>query len=838
MRNFITIGLTAALVSAPLAQAQQATLDDIVVVGANDLLANFLRVSLSVQPGVPLSSVNLRAVELETVNSGFFRSATAELRTENGRQVLRITVVPNASISSVSITGASFIPIEQITAFLEQRLNIASGATLNTARIEESKDLLRQAYRDNGFPFSPGVSAEVRPSDAGVTVNYIIDEKAPVSRVEVTGNTQLPNDVVQEAFRPLVQGGTFNPQAYQQGLLAVARAYSDRGFAGSGPDASQVTLENGVLKIALREVQVASVDTSALGNVAGVTLTTRQGGLLNQNVLAADIRSLSNAVGKPVTIQVRGDAQNPFLANVAFVVSDQQSGPVREIRIAGATAVPVDDIARVLSVRVGDTFNQEIAQLDYRNIQRLYNSRGFEISTRDPISYQDGVLTFAIREVRIGGYELSFQGTRNTQDRVILRELPDVGTVFNANDFRRGIERLIRTGLVKPPQVTSRVDPLNPENLIFTLALQEQQTGVFTPSLSYDTINGFSGELALSGNNLFGLGYGYAVGVSAAPNPVGEVLSANAQFTIPWLDFDFLDFRRNRTSLTVNLATTVTANNPINDPSKPAAQQRTGREYTQRATGGGISIGRSITPELAVGFNVSTQYTTNRLEPLATGETSDYTNEQASALVPEPGLTTFFGVSANYDNANSPEFPTSGVRANSSAGYGFGSQGTTGLSFTQLTGGARTYFGLGNTLPDGTQQQAVALRVNGGTIIGSSPASQQFILGGSNTNEALTLRGYDAGTFAGKNFISASAEYRYNFNLNAGFAQGLYGVVFADVGDAWNNASDFGLNVGYGVGVQLNLGIGSTLLPALRFDYGFSPANPRGKFSFRLGNFF
>ena len=404
--------------------------------------------------------------------------------------------------------------------------------------------------------------------------------------------------------------------------------------------------------------------------------------------------------------------------------------------------------------------------------------------------------------------------------------------------MRRPVERLIRTGLVRPPQVTSRVDPQNPENLIFTFTLQEQQSGVFSPGLEYDTINGFSGNLSISGNNLFGLGYGYSVGVTAAPNPVGEVLSANAQFTIPWLDFDFLDFRRNRTSLTVNVGTNVTANNPIIDPSQPSGSQNTGREYTQRATGFGVSVGRSLTPELAVGVTASTQFTANRLEPVASGQTSTVTDERAAALVPQRGATTFFGVNSNFDNANSVEFPTSGVRASASAGYGFGTQGSQGLSFTQVTGGARTYFGLGATLPDGTRQQAIAVRANAGTVLGTAPASQQFSVGGSSPNEAFTLRGYDANSFVGKNFLTASAEYRYNFNVNAGFAQGLYGVVFADVGDAWNNASDFGLNVGYGVGVQLNLGIGSTLLPALRFDYGFSPSNPRGKFSFRLGNFF
>ncbi|MEY4531657.1 MAG: hypothetical protein RLZZ156_2378, partial [Deinococcota bacterium] len=45
----------------------------------------------------------------------------------------------------------------------------------------------------------------------------------------------------------------------------------------------------------------------------------------------------------------------------------------------------------------------------------------------------------------------------------------------------------------------------------------------------------------------------------------------------------------------------------------------------------------------------------------------------------------------------------------------------------------------------------------------------------------------------------------------------------------------FGLQFGYGVGLQINLGFGGFQLPAIRLDYGWSAWNPGGKFYFRLG---
>ncbi len=43
---------------------------------------------------------------------------------------------------------------------------------------------------------------------------------------------------------------------------------------------------------------------------------------------------------------------------------------------------------------------------------------------------------------------------------------------------------------------------------------------------------------------------------------------------------------------------------------------------------------------------------------------------------------------------------------------------------------------------------------------------------------------------------------------------------------------------GAGVGVQVNLGFGGVILPAVRMDYAFSERHPRGVFSFRVGPVF
>ena len=190
MRHPLTLAVTLALCAPAFAQ-QAGTVQDVTVTGTTDLLANFVRASLNVQPGAALSSVNLRQIEQDVVATGYFKSAVAELRTVSGRDVLNIAVVPNPTISAVEATGLTFLPGDQFKSSIAELLNIAPGATLNTQRIDQAKEALAENYRQQGFPFAPSISSEAKTNaDGTVTVNFVVDETAPSSRIEATSASE------------------------------------------------------------------------------------------------------------------------------------------------------------------------------------------------------------------------------------------------------------------------------------------------------------------------------------------------------------------------------------------------------------------------------------------------------------------------------------------------------------------------------------------------------------------------------------------------------------------------------------------------------------------------
>ncbi|WP_425145762.1 BamA/OMP85 family outer membrane protein [Deinococcus sp.] len=881
MRFRHTLAVTAAL-SAPYALASvtqvTATVGDVVVKGTSDLLGNFLKASLSVQPGTALSKVNLRQVELDAVATGYIKSATAEFQTIGGQNVLVVTALPNPTIKAVNVTGVTFLPADGFKTSLANVLNIAPGATLNTVRIDQSKAALAQNYRSEGYPFTPSISAEAKPNDDGsVDLNYVVDESAPISRIEISGNTLLPQDQIVTLFQPLYDAKKFSPDAYFAAIQQLQAKYQAAGYLASGVNAQASSLEGGVLKISVLEGQVAAIDLSGLSLPAGSAplLATKSGSVPSLDSLEQDVRTLSNLSGKSVGFALQAaDPQTPNRVTVLFGVGDATGAPVKEIRVSGNTVIPTADLQAAIKTKVGDVFSRQLSEADFIALRDVYRKAGYEISTRDAVTFEAGVLTFNIREVKIAGYELAWAGNHNTQERVITRVLPDAGTLYNDRSFRNALDGLNRQALVKITGLTTKsADPQNPENLTYVLALSETSGNRSFPiALGYDSTSGFNGSIGFENNNLFGLGHTFNLSASATANDAGQVFGGSAVYTIPWLDIDFTDFRKKPTSVSFSLGSPVTGNNTLytKNADGSASSSNTGRQYTTRSTGFGLNVGRNLTNNLSVSAGVNTSYNTYYLEPYKASDTASVaadgtvtTNKdnngnpvvsdqsratygtnadadtQATAQLPTTNLTTVLGAGLRYDSTSTPEFPNDGFRANAYAGYGFGSAGSLGLSWTKLEGGASAYFGLGNTLEKGfnvkQKQQAFAVRINSGTYIGTPPPGTSYAIGYSSPNPAYELRGYGSSAFKGTNYLTSSAEYRYDLNLNTAITQGVYLIAFADAGTAWNSGTTPTLGYAFGLGTQLNLGFNNSTLAQVRFDYGFSPATGSSQFHFRLG---
>lgn len=862
MRHSLTLAMTLALAAPAYAQSTTpatqtttaGTVQAVSIVGATDLLTDLIRATINVQEGTPLSSVNLRQVEQDVLGTGYFKSAIAELRTVQGRDTLVITVQANTTIKDIEVAGLNYLPTDAFKKSIADLLNIAPGATLNTQRIDQAKTALAENYQQQGFPFVPSISTSLKTNaDGTVNVVFTIDETAPITRVEVSGVTLLPQATITRIFKPLYDSKKFTTQAFFAASDALQKEYGDAGYIQAGIAPGGVTLENGVLKVQVTEGLVADIDTTALGDVKS-TLQTRVGSPVRLDVLQADVRALANETGQPVGFALQPDQANPGRLTVFFGAAEVESGPIKTIQFSGNTRVSTAALSAALKTKVGDVYSPQLAQDDFVALRDVYRKAGYEISTRDAVTFEEGVLTYNIREVRVAGYELAWQGNHKTKDHVILRELPAPGGLFNLNEIQEGLGRVSRLGFVAINNTSAKSnDPQNPENITYVIQLSDTSSRSPNLMLGYDTVSGWNGSAGYEETNFLGLGQRLGFNVTAGLNQAGQTFSGNLNYTIPWLDLNFGDFKRKRTYASFDVYSNVGGNQPLyrdvtNATTGTVTKEDTGRDYSVRTTGFSVNLGRNITPNLNASVGTSVNYKTYYLETIQSGEAVTASDETAATLLPKENLTTRLQGTLGYDNTDNAEFPGAGWRGSALAAYNFGRSGADPLGWTDVEIGASKYFGFGDKrqqeFGNDTFKNVFAVRANYGNSLGATPEGTGYYIGGGSPSASRELRGLNDGQLFGTSYFTSSVEYRRDFGFNTGFAQGIYGILWADYGGVWKADRTFDSAYGLGAGVQVNLGIGGTRLPTLRFDYGWSPQRVDGngtqqgaRFMFKIGNF-
>src|SRR5690606_36047037 len=97
-----------------------------------------------------------------------------------------------------------------------------------------------------------------------VRLTYVVDETAEVEEVRFTGNTVLSEDDLRDIFRQVSTAGSFDPRALRQAVEAAANRYQGLGYRGSGIDIASSLLRDGSLEVVVRELTIASIDTTAI----------------------------------------------------------------------------------------------------------------------------------------------------------------------------------------------------------------------------------------------------------------------------------------------------------------------------------------------------------------------------------------------------------------------------------------------------------------------------------------------------------------------------------------------------------------------------------------------
>ncbi|MAZ53949.1 MAG: hypothetical protein CMO31_08075 [Trueperaceae bacterium] len=853
-----------------------------VVVEGTDNYTDLIKVVISARPGTPVERIQLEAERNRIYSLGTFEEVSVSLQDRGAGPVLMIVVRENPKIFEVSFDGVKVLEARSLKDYISRQNLVEAGGVYNTIRAEEAIRTLQSAYRQVGFPFDVSVVLTVEPvPGAGdgymedpVRLRYEITENQSVNEIAYEGISVIEIPRLKSLFRPLRDREEgFDLRIFKAAIDSISDEYQSLGYRQSGVNTDTTELVDGVLTIRFRELRIISIDTTAIG-IDPKELSSEIGDLFNFDVLLEDVRRISKGRSSDVRLVPRVIPATGEVRVIFELGPPETAGPVAQIRIEGNTVLDAEEILEVLELRKGDTFTSTLAEEDFFKIRDRYAEDGYLILNQSDFNYLDGVYVQRITELRISDYRVTFRGGKdNSEEFLVTRQMPNVGTVANEAFILEGLRALAKEGAVRP--LGREIIPTeDPEMVIVNLIVEETNTGLFTPSAQYATNNGFSAAVAFSEANFFGRAHNISADLTAQTSDIGFQFGAAVSYAIPWVYFDRFGFRDNRTSVAFSLFSEPTINTPLTadgslrvlhpdatGDNDEANLVRVG-EYTSRKTGVRLSVGRSIFQDTFLKASMSGGVSQNWLEPPSTLCTFDQAGnvenggacflpeDEATSFIPLGGLSSFVSTRLTFDNRDSIDFPRTGVVATSHAGIGFGNDlrgddgGRQNYVYQQLEFGVKTYAALKGLASRGrNSNHVVAFRVNAGHQLGNNyPASRRFLVGRTNV-EATLIRGYKLIDFNfSRTYLTGSLEYRYDFELATAATQTVIGIAFVDLGYAssMSDYSDYGTPVvgSAGLGVQVNLGFGGVLLPALRFDYGFSQRNPKGVFSFRLGPVF
>lgn len=712
--------------------------------------------------------------------------------------------------------------------------SIDKGVVMNAIKTKENdpydlnkiREDMKSIYK---IGFFSDVQIDVKDSEKGKVVTFVVIERAPVKAIYVSGNKQIKTNDIKEKLK-IRTNSVLNIEKIKESMDEIKKLYASKGYYAAKVG-YEISYEEGyyaTVRFLIDEPSKAYVrKISFKGNKAfkpdklksamkvrekGILSWVTGSGILDEENLDDDRKRLEAFyhdngyvrvnIGVPdVTVSKDGKS-----LTIIIPIEEGNLYKVGAIGFKGDMLYDNDFLLKTMKSKVDQTFKASLYQEDIMTLTDLYQDKGYAFCEVTPLTMiNDDIRTVNLTFDFAKGLEIFVNrinvfGNVRSRDKVVRRELRLAeGDRWSATRLKLSKRRLINTTYFKDVDMKI-VKTDEPDKINLDVKVEEKPTGTLNMGIGYSTTEKVILSGSISQENFFGTGR--KAFLDAAIGSITK--SYRFTYVEPYI------FDKN---LSANL-------NILNFT-------RVMDNYNYKQTGGSITLIRPLTDFIRAGIKY-------RFERTNVGDVSYYaspTIQAAAGTLSTSSLT--WSLSRNtIDNIMNP---TKGSRADIS--YEFAGGPLMGDNYFNKFVGAYSQY-----IPAGFWDSVFFMRGTAGAIRTYDgkqiPIYEKFYVGGINS-----VRGFKYG-YAGPRDINGDPLGGMNqlyFNLEWIFPlykpAGLKGVVFFDMGSAFDGSGGWYLS-----GAKKSAGFGirwfSPMGP-IRLELGFN-LNPKSDekasvFDFTMG---
>jgi len=526
-------------------------------------------------------------------------------------------------------------------------------------------DLASQAIKSL---YSTGFFKDVRIEAENNVLIVTVQERAAIAQIEFSGNKSFPTDKMKDGLKQIgiAESQIFDKSQLDRAEQEIKRQYLSQGKYGATVKTVVTPLERNrvAVRFDIEEGAVSKIrDINIVGNKAYTIEDLRAQFLLttpnwmswwnkddqySKQKLNADLEALRSFYMNQGYLEFNIDSTQVSITPdkkdiyITINITEGEKYTISEVKLAGETLVPEDELRQLIQVQAGDTFSREKVTQTSKAISDRLSNDGYAFSNVNPVpdinkEQHTAAFTFFVDPgKRVYVRRINVMGNTRTRDEVIRREVRQLESAWYAsNKINRSKERITRTDFfsdvnVETPAVAGTADQVD-----LNISVTEKSTGSVQFGAGLSSNEGVVFGITVNQNNFLGTGNR----VSAQVNTGKVNTTYSLSYTDPYFTPDGVSrgidlYRRDVNTSSLNIGT-----------------------YSTSSYGGGVRFGIPLNERDGVNFGLAADFTSVDLTSQSPQQYKDFCDKasgcSSNSIVASAGWT--------HDSRDSIMFTTKGV---------------------------------------------------------------------------------------------------------------------------------------------------------------------------------